>query len=270
LRQFYLATDPDRLPRPGDRVALDGDESHHLFTVLRGGRQPQLDLVDGRGHRLTGLPCGRRGKLAEVEILTLTTDEEEARAPLLAVACAVVKGKRFEWALEKAVELGAHEFLPLETDLGVVDPRPGKQERWRSLMTAALKQSGRSFMPALSVPLPVGDALARSRGGPVYFGAAPADGAAGAAGVPLRNEILEHGEGSPPARLTVLIGPEGGWSGAELSQLAGAGARPLDLGPHVLRTETAAVTGLAFLQVFRGCWLRGGSSGPGAGPCLDR
>jgi len=175
LRQFYLVTDPDHLPLPGDRVSLDRDESHHLFTVLRGGRDPELELVDGRGHRMTGLPCGREGKSALVEILSITTDPEELREPRLAVACAVVKGKRFEWALEKAVELGAHEFLPLETDHGVIDPRPGKLERWRSIMTAALKQSGRSWLPVLSEPVPVGEVLTRCSAGPVYFGAAPED-----------------------------------------------------------------------------------------------
>jgi len=151
VRQFYLETDPDHLPRPGDTVTLDQAESHHLFTVLRGGRDPQLDLVDGRGHRLTGMPLGKEGKRAQVKILTCDTDAAEFLEPRLVLACAVVKGRRFEWALEKAVELGAHEILPLVTDLGVIDPRSGKQDRWRSLMIAALKQSRRSWLPLLAV-----------------------------------------------------------------------------------------------------------------------
>ncbi len=257
MRQFYLATDPDQPPRPGDRVSLDRDESHHLFTVLRGGRDPELELVDGRGHRMTGLPCGRDGKLARVEILTFTTDQEEFREPRLALACAVVKGKRFEWALEKAVELGAHEFLPLETELGVIDPRPGKKDRWRSIMTAALKQSGRSWLPVLSDPAPVKDLLARCSTGPVYYGAAPEDGTAIAGGVPFWTGIPDPDKGDPPSVLTVLIGPEGGWSPAELSQFSRAGARPLGMGPHVLRTETAALTGLTILQALRDRWLSG-------------
>ena len=257
MRQFYLATDPDQLPLPGDQVSLDRDESHHLFTVLRGGRDPELELVDGRGHRMTGLPCGREGKTALVKILTVTTDQEEFREPRLAVACAVVKGKRFEWALEKSVELGAHEFIPLDTDLGVIDPRPGKQERWRSIMTAALKQSGRSWLPVLSDPVPVKDTLVRCSDGPVYFGAAPEDFAAVAGGVPSWSGILEEDRGAPPAKLTVLVGPEGGWSPAELAQFVQAGARPFSMGPHVLRTETAVLTGLTILQALRDKWLPG-------------
>jgi len=163
VRQFYLETDPDHLPRPGDTVTLDQAESHHLFTVLRGGRDPQLDLVDGCGHRLTGLPLGKEGKRAQVKILTCDTDAAEFLEPRLVLACAVVKGRRFEWALEKAVELGAHEILPLVTDLGVIDPRSGKQDRWRSLMIAALKQSRRSWLPLLAEPMTVNGVFQRHR-----------------------------------------------------------------------------------------------------------
>ena len=258
MRQFFLETDPARLPRPGDTVTLDRDESHHLTTVLRGGRRSELDLVDGRGHRLTGLSAGGDRKRAQVEILTVTTDQEEFREPRLVVACAVVKGRRFEWALEKAVELGAHEVLPLETDLGVVEPGAGKQERWRTIMTAALKQSGRSWLPSLTAPLPVAAALERTAAGPVLCGATAQD--ARALPVPVLRWTDLLGDGSPPPpTLTMLIGPEGGWSAAELSLMAGRGVRPVGLGPHILRTETATAAGLVVLQALRSRWAAAGS-----------
>jgi 16S rRNA (uracil1498-N3)-methyltransferase len=254
VRQFYLETDPAHLPGPGDKVTLDQAESHHLFTVLRGGRDPQLDLVDGRGLRLTGQPRGRDGKLALVEILTYETDTEEIREPRLVLACAVVKGKRFEWVLEKAVELGAHEILPLVTELGVIDPRPGKQDRWRSLMIAALKQSRRSWLPALSEPVSITEALQRHPEGRAYCGATADDSPDGDQPAGIATLLAEDSAGDFPTTLTMLIGPEGGWSPAERSLLSGNGARPVSLGPHVLRTETAAVCGLALLQVLRGHW----------------
>ena len=257
MRQFYLETDPEHPPAPGDTVTLDREESHHLFTVLRGGRESLLDLVDGRGHRLTGLPRGKDGRLAKVEILSLEIDAEELREPRLVIACAVVKGRRFEWALEKAVELGAHEILPLVTDQGVVDPRPGKRDRWRTLMTAALKQSGRSWLPALAEPLSVRDVLALRRADPIYFGASPDDAAAVGDPVPVWAEISPTGAEDPPQTLTALIGPEGGWSSAEISLMADRGARPVGLGPHVLRTETAAAAAMVFLQALRTRWLKG-------------
>lgn len=257
MRQFYLEIDPDQPPRPGDTVTLDKEESHHLFTVLRGGRDPELELVDGRGRRLKGLPRVRDGRRARVEILTVEMDAEELREPRLVLACAVVKGKRFEWALEKSVELGAHEFLPLETDLGVVDPRPGKQDRWRGIMVAALKQSGRSWLPVLSRPHSLQETFARGTSGRILFGAAPDDRLEDGPPLGISALLAEEASGSPPENLTMLIGPEGGWSKAELSLMSSQGVRPVSLGPHVLRTETAAVTGLTFLQSLRGRWLGG-------------
>jgi 16S rRNA (uracil1498-N3)-methyltransferase len=257
VRQFYLETDPDHLPQPGETVTLDEDESHHLFTVLRGGRKPELELVDGRGHRLTGVSRGRDGSRARVDILTSETDGEEFRQPRLVLACAVVKGRRFEWALEKAVELGAHEFLPLETEFGVVDPRPGKLGRWQSLMLAALKQSGRSWLPVLARPLSVREVLARHPLEPKLFGAAPDDVTAPVRPVAIRSALMADEDGDPPATLTMLIGPEGGWSPHELKVMSGSGARPVSLGPHVQRTETAVVTGLTVLQALREQWSTG-------------
>ena len=257
MRQFFLETDPDHLPQPGQTVRLDADESHHLFTVLRGGRDPELELVDGRGHRLTGISRGKDGRRAQVEILTTRTDEEEFRKPRLVLACAVVKGRRFEWALEKAVELGAHEFLPLETEFGVVDPRPGKQGRWQSLLLAALKQSGRSWLPVLAGPLSVREVLERYPADPTLYGATPDDVTAPARPATLRSAMMTADSGDPPTTLTMLIGPEGGWSPSELKVLATHRAQPVSLGPHVQRTETAAVTGLTILQALREQWLAG-------------
>jgi 16S rRNA (uracil1498-N3)-methyltransferase len=257
VRQFYLETDPDHLPQPGETVTLDEDESHHLFTVLRGGRDPELELVDGRGHRLTGVSRGADGRRARIDILTSETDEEERLQPRLVLACAVVKGRRFEWALEKAVELGAHEFLPLKTEFGVVDPRPGKQGRWQSLMLAALKQSGRSWLPVLTHPLSVLEVLARNPLEPTLFGATPEDVTVPARPVAIRSALMADEDGDPPATLTMLIGPEGGWSPHELKVLSSSGARPVSLGPHVQRTETAAVTGLVVLQALREQWSTG-------------
>lgn len=252
MRQFFLETSENALPACGSTVALAEDESHHLFTVLRGGRQTLLQLVDGRGHRLTGTAAGKQGKRALVRIESVSDDPAEQRAPQLILACAVVKGKRFEWALEKAVELGAHQIIPLRCELGVIDPREGKQERWVSLMKSAVKQCGRSWLPGLARPCSVAAALDSCPDAACYFGAAPWE----TPQKPVRHwtTLLSDAPGSVPAALVFFVGPEGGWSPAELARLAG-GAQPLTLGPHVLRAETAAAAGLSALQAVRQNWL---------------
>ncbi len=252
MRQFYLDTADISLPEPGETVALDRQESHHLFTVLRGGREAVLNLVDGRGHRLTAVAVGKENGLAQLRIETVSEDPREIRTPHLVLACAVVKGRRFEWAVEKAVELGAHRIIPLRCDHGVIDPRGGKQGRWGTLMKSALKQCGRSWLPTLDEPRTLAAALTACAGQENIFGAAPWETPAGE--VCHWTSLLAARPAELPPALGFFVGPEGGWSPAELELLSTA-ARPVSLGPHVLRAETAVAAGLTALQAIRQAWL---------------
>jgi len=91
LRQFFLEPTATKPVQVGETVTLDRDESHHLFTVLRGGREAKLRLVDGRGNRFTGEAAGKAGKLALVRIHSAAVDEEERQTPRLVLYCAVMK-----------------------------------------------------------------------------------------------------------------------------------------------------------------------------------
>ena len=248
MRQFFLVTDPDRPPRVGDTVTLDAEEGRHLKTVLRGGREATLVLVDGRGLRMTAraLPGGKSTLL---EILSVEDALDENASPRLVLACAVIKGRRFEWVLEKAVELGAHRIIPLRTGRGVVEAGPGKGQRWDAILNSALKQSGRAYLPDLGETADLAAVLADRESGPVLFGAVPGETEAG----PWTDLLAERPD-PPPAALTLLIGPEGGWTPDERSLLIERGARPVVLAPHVLRTETAALAGLTALQALRIAW----------------
>ncbi len=242
MRIFFLADSGEPSPRPGERVVLDREESHHALTVLRRAERDPVGLVDGNGGRYTARLVDRDGKRAVLEILTAEQDETEVAAPRLCLACGVVKGRHWEWVLEKAVELGVHRIVPLLTEFGVVEPRDGRRDRWLAVMRSALKQSHRAWLPELDEPCTLAAFLKERPAGPLWFGAvpdertAPAAEPAAAAGLPW---------------LAVAVGPEGGWSPSERADLLGAGATMLDLGPHVLRTETAAAAGLVVLQGLR-------------------
>ena len=259
MRQFFLATDPAAPPRPGDRVTLDRDESHHLQGVLRGAAARDWCLVDGYGHRFAARAVDG-GRRPEYEILTVTVDAREAAGPWLTLACAVVKGRHFDLVVEKAVELGAHRLLPLATSRGVIEPGEGRRSRWEALMRAALKQSGRCCLPELAEPQDLDSALALCAGSALYVGGSPDErpllaGNSGTSGTPGNAGLADP---APAAdRRALFIGPEGGWSPAEAGRLAEAGAQLLDLGPFTLRTETAAIVGLAALRAL---------PRPGAGP----
>jgi 16S rRNA (uracil1498-N3)-methyltransferase len=254
LRQFFLDIPADiaadQPPRPGQTVTLARDESHHLNTVLRGGRDQQLHLTDGRGRRYTARAVGGSRREVQLEILTVSEDAGERTPPLLHLACAVVKGRRFEWVLEKSVELGAHRIVPLITEHGVIEPGPGRRERWTGILKAAVKQSGRCLLPELSEPVPLAEHLGGDRALQGLFGAVPGE----EPGAVPWSSLMAPVPDPLPAVLEILIGPEGGWTAGERAQLAAAGRRPVQLGPHVLRTETAAVAGLTALQTLRGHW----------------
>jgi 16S rRNA (uracil1498-N3)-methyltransferase len=258
LRQFFLDTTDGAVPVPGQEVVLDAEESHHLFTVLRGGRDQVLNLTDGRGRRFTGRPVAQDRRRARVEILTVAEDPAEALLPQLVLACAVVKGKRFEWALEKAVEVGAHRIIPLRTEFGVIEPGGGKRQRWLTIMKSAVKQCGRSWLPELGELHSPAELLAPGGGSACWsdlalYGTAPWE-----KDQPIPwQDLLAAAPDPLPATLGFLVGPEGGWSPAELALLQEGPARAVLLGPHVLRAETAAVVGLGALQTLRQSWTRG-------------
>lgn len=258
MRRFYVELPDGVAPHPGQRVLLDVDETRHARSVLRLHDGDRLALTDGRGHALEGVLVGGDKRGALVELDQIERADREVAPPLLHLACAVVKGRRYEAAVEKAVELGAHVVTPLITDHGVIEPGAGKRDRWHGLLIAALKQCHRCHCPELREPAGLVEVL-DTVPGEAYFGAAPADlvGEQVQDTTPLAAQAARRRlEGqAPPPELLVLIGPEGGWSPAELHLLAGRGAAPVSLGPHVLRTETAAMAALVALQQVRRAWL---------------
>ncbi len=254
MRHFFLEIESGEVPSQGDTVFLDKEESHHLGTVLRGGRESEVVLTDGRGHRFMAQVITRDRRQATLEILSVHFDENEFQAPLLVLALAVVKAKRFEWAVEKAVELGVHRIVPLVTDHGVLEPGGAKVKRWRTIMRSAIKQCGRSYLPELSAPVRLNDFLQQSPAGMMVFGAIAEEIGLQDQPIPLR-EVAATVPEKLPQHLTALIGPEGGWSEAEVQCFLKLNLQPITLGPHILRAETAATACLAGLQDVRQAWL---------------
>ena len=214
---------------------LEGDDAHHLGRVLRLRPGAEVCATDGQGGwRSTTFAGGDRlDPAGDVHL-------EPRPEPLLTVAFAPVKGDRPELVVQKLTEVGVDRIVPLVTARSVVrwdaDRAAKQMERLRRVAQEACAQCRRLWLPEVGLggtgPVPPAAALS----------ALGADGCA----------LAEPG-GAPlgPGVTTVLVGPEGGWSADELDAASGAGAGTCTLGPHVLRSETAAIVAGALMVTLR-------------------
>jgi 16S rRNA (uracil1498-N3)-methyltransferase len=220
---------PDALV--GDRLEVTGPEAHHLARVRRVGLGDVIEVFDGLG----GVVRGRvdRSERNRVEIAVESRRPPRPLPPVkISLATAVPKGDRFDWLIEKATELGVERIIPLRTQRSVVDPRTTKLDRLRRLVVEACKQCGRDQLLHIETMVSWSDFLARQAEG-------------------LR--LLAHPGGEPVAQygattmVVLAIGPEGGFTDAEVQQAEGLGWQTLCLGPNILRVETAGLAASAAL-----------------------
>jgi 16S rRNA (uracil1498-N3)-methyltransferase len=143
---------------------------------------------------------------------------------------ALPKGERQKWLVEKLTELGVARLVPLDTDRGVAEATPAARERLGRGVIEACKQCGRNRLMEIGAPRTVAAAIAAMPGGSRVVIADPG-------GAPLDPVGLAAGA----TNVLALVGPEGGFTAAELAAAEAAGAVRASLGPHVLRIETAAI-----------------------------
>jgi 16S rRNA (uracil1498-N3)-methyltransferase len=228
--RFYTADDLG----PGEYV-LEGAEAHHLAAVRRFAPGDRVVLFNGDGH---DYPCqitsvGKRS--VAVTVLAREPADRELGFPLV-VACALPKGDRADFLIEKLTELGATRFVPLITARAVVQPKAGVVEKFARAVVEASKQCGRNRLMAIDPPRKWADCLALPD-------------------LPATRFVLHTGPGlskpsatAPvPGGFAVAVGPEGGFAPEEVSAALACSWTAASLGPRVLRVETAAVAAAALL-----------------------
>jgi 16S rRNA (uracil1498-N3)-methyltransferase len=214
----------------GSRVVLPEDEARHVRSVLRAQAGDEIVVVDGEGgwHRVTIDHLSPDQVVGTVQETRRDVGEPDVH---LTVALGLLtKRSRFETFVEKAVELGVRRVVPLRTDHTETDTF--RYERTRNVMIAALKQCRRSRLPALSSPQAL-DAVLDGRDADRSL---LCHGGAGARPLPRALDGVEAG-----THVAVLVGPEGGFSTAEVERATAAGCTPVSLGPRRLRAETAGI-----------------------------
>ena len=234
------------------RVALDHAQSRHFLNVLRLGRGDEVELFDGEGGtaRYVIAEAARGG----VTLERLGDVVRHPRPPCrLVLGACISKGRRMEWTIEKAVELGVSEIIPIASRFSVVrlDDEGGaeKRDRWMRIAIDAARQCSAVYLPEITEPMPLDAAL---RG--LAPASRPEDSAALFAGalqpdaIPFRDALAAlRAAGRVVHSAAWLVGPEGDFSPDEYDALRAAGVAFVSLGDLILRTETAAIYGLCVL-----------------------
>lgn len=233
VRRFYLNQPPD-----GDEIILSGDAGHRIARVLRLPAGTAIALFDGSGRSWPAELIEIRGQSVRVAIGQPILHAPEATTILLA---GTIRTNRFEWLVEKATELGATTILPVVCERSAVRPAeigPSRLERWRRIAVEAAEQCGRVTVPRIEQPVAFVDAIEAATGR-FLIAVEPVHGPA----VPLSAGLHTIGDDAA----TLLVGPEGGLTSAEVQRSTDAGATAITLGPRILRAETAAIAALSVL-----------------------
>jgi 16S rRNA (uracil1498-N3)-methyltransferase len=255
--RFYLPT----ASQPGAEILLAGREAHHAAQVLRVRLGERVVVLDGAGVESL---CEVREVSRSAAVLVVM-ERRVHPLPSLRVTLvqALTKLKSFDTILQKATELGAGCIVPLAAERSVVRVEPDdaadKVEKWRATAIEALKQSGCLWLPQIEAPLSPRAFLERAPlQGELTFIASLQPGA--------QHPRLWFKEFSkkaqrPPRSVAVWVGPEGDFTPAEVEMALAAGARPITLGPTVLRADTAAIYCLSIIHYEMAAAARGPAQG---------
>ena len=227
----------------GGSVALPEGPFRHLVQVLRMQAGDALIVFNGQGGEYEAQieTVTKRGATLSVGVF----HDADRESPLhVTLVQGISKGDRMDWAIQKAVELGVSAIVPVLTERCNVNLDRERQDKkldhWRGVVISACEQSGRTRLPSLAAPLRLSDWWRESAG--------------------TATRYLLDPQGSMPLALapqstqgcTLVVGPEGGLSAAEIRVGAEAGCIRVRMGPRILRTETAGVAALAMLQGLAG------------------
>ena len=223
----------------GESAVIEGETAHHLGRVLRAQAGQLYELSDG-----IAVWLGRIESVARDRIQFALLEEIPAHAPAvdLILLLSIVKFDAFEWAIEKATELGVGMIVPVaasRSEKALLAAAGKRLERWEKIVVEASQQSRRVRVPAISSPLRLHEAFNEA--------------------YPLGAKVILSERSNAPAlrdvlsavtvsQATLAIGPEGGWTDEELTSAGATGFRETSLGKLILRTETAVVASLACLN----------------------
>jgi len=225
-----------------ENVELTGKVSHYLTRVLRVSAGDSIILFNGDGRDYSGEICGIQHDRLRVNILGSQVPDNESPLKITLVQ-AISRGERMDYSLQKATELGVCCIQPVISHRVEVRLDEKKQAKrlvhWQGVVISACEQSGRAVLPDVKVPISLDEWIAATDESTRLV----LDTAATTRMTSLSIEGHD---------VSILVGPEGGFSDKEMEDAQASGLTAVSLGPRVLRTETAGPTAIAVLQAGRG------------------
>jgi len=256
--------------KTGDFVTLDSQASVHISRVLRLKKNDPVVVFNGQGGEYEGV-IAEIDKRAVSVVLNLFNDRTVESPLLISLVQAVSRSDRMDFTLQKAVELGVHDIIPLisqHTAFTVKGTRADKKhQHWQGIVHSACEQSGRTLIPTVQAIVDFSTWLDAQRVehqglegeglGSQELNHQPLHNAGKATTTKIlldhrADQRLNQLEAPANHRVMLLVGPEGGFSESEISAVQGVGFTGVGLGPRVLRTETAALSVISALQLLWG------------------
>ena len=230
----------------GKEAYIEGPDWNHAANVLRvrPGEQVLLSAGEDWDYLCTVREVDRAGQRVLLSVLEENRDTRELPVKI-SLYQGLPKSDKMELIIQKAVELGAARVIPVETARCVVKldrkKAESKRSRWQAISESAAKQSGRSVIPEVAMPMPFAAALKEAADSDIRL--IPYENAEG---MERTRRILESVV--PGQKIAVFIGPEGGFEETEIRQAEEAGFEAVTLGKRILRTETAGFVVLSLLM----------------------
>ncbi|MBL1259944.1 MAG: 16S rRNA (uracil(1498)-N(3))-methyltransferase [Thiotrichaceae bacterium] len=224
-------------------ITLEGNAATHVGRVLRLKAGDKITLFNGLGGEYSATLIAIERQIVRAQIGTFTT--REAESPLqITLAQGISRGERMDYTLQKSVELGVHRIIPLTTErcgVKLDEKRAAKRlQHWQGVIISACEQCGRNRIPEILPITPLARWLGENHTKTQPF--------------VLHHRATHSLRQLPPPSgpISLLIGPEGGLSDSEIKRASQSGFKGIQLGPRILRTETAGIAALAALQTHWG------------------
>jgi len=230
----------------GTSAVMEGDAAHHLGHVLRAQTGQLYELSDGSSAWLARIESVARNRVEFALLEQLPAPLQTSEVTLL---LSIVKFDAFEWAIEKATELGVTKIIPLaaaRSEKGLLAAAAKRSQRWQKILLESSQQSRRLRIPQLDALAKPAQAFAAQSGDFRLILSERSDARS------IRNSLARSNREKPDtaalATAALGIGPEGGWTDDEIAAARTAGFLEASLGQLILRTETAVIAALAALN----------------------